>query len=177
MKNSYNITQSEAGNWLYKADHHYLAARLLFLHGLIFAAEENGAFALELLLKCACKTQNIKFKKNHNLRTLWKLTNPPFVLDEGYNEYLANLHNNLYQKHPDEWSKGRKGDDAYDKLDYLYLKLRQWAVDIIPADERLKTELDLAKEGEQMFKNVIDRHGSWSLSEVLKRSNLRYELL
>jgi HEPN domain-containing protein len=178
MKNSYNITQSEAGNWLYKADHHYLAARLLFLHGLIFSAEENGAQALEYLLKCTCKVKKIPFLGlKHKLNSLWKLAGLPMILDEGYVEYLEKLQKVLYSKHPDNWNEGRKGSDDYDKLDFLYLKMRNHVVELIPDNERLKTELDLAKDGEQMIINVIDRHGSWSLSEILKRSNMRYDLL
>jgi hypothetical protein len=181
MANRISITQVETSNWLYKADHHYLAARLLYLHGLLFAAEENAAFSIELLLKCACKATDVRVPKatSHQLTKLWDLANPPFDLDSSFSAYLTKLQNALYSKHPDEktWQTGRSANDAFDPLDFLYLNLRKWVTELIPEAARTPTELDFAKKGEQMFTNYEDRHGSWPLPTILKRSNSRYNLL
>jgi HEPN domain-containing protein len=179
MKNKIHIKQQEEANWFYKADHHYLSARLLYLHNLIFAAEENSALAIEMLLKCACKLRGVKFKKDHNILALWKKAKPPFILDNGYYKYLKKLEDVLYTKHPDKWNNSKKGDDAYDKLDFLYLKLREWVEKMFSdfGKDRFKTEVDLAKTNQELFNNVYSRHGAWTLATILKRSNIRYGLL
>lgn len=177
MKNQISIQQEETANWLFKSDHHYLASRLLYLHGLLFAAEENAAFALELLLKTYLKASNISFKQNHKLTELWPLAKLPLTLDEGYLNYLRKLEDALYSKHADMWKQGRKTNDRVDDIDLLYLKTRKHVVKIMNDTSRIQTELDLAKNGSQMFTNYQDRHGSWTLATVLKRSNNRYDLL
>lgn len=180
METKYNISQSELRNWLYKADHHYLAARLLYLHGLLFAAEENAGFAIELILKCSCKKQGVDFSTTrHKLIDLWSLSKPPFNLDEGLSQYFKKLQAALYTRHPDaeNWKLGRKANDQFDALDFLYLKLRKWLVEIISEDPGILTEVDLGKKEESLFSNVIARHGAWGLGTILKRSNGHIDLL
>lgn len=180
MKAKYDIKQSEIRNWLHKADHHYLSARLLYLHGLLFAAEENAGFCIELILKCACKKQEVDFSgKRHKLKELWDLAKPPFSLDEGFNKYLSKLQQVLYDRHPDTktWESGREANDQFDALDFLYLKLRKWLLQLIKDDPGIPTEIDIAKKEESFFSNVVSRHGAWSLASILKRSNTRIDLL
>lgn len=180
MKNRYYIEQSEIGNWLFKADHHYLSSRLLYLHGLLFSAEENAGFCIELILKCACKIKGIDFYgKKHQLNKLWNIVNPPFLLDEKFNQYLLNLEKSLYNRHPDTeiWKISKEVSDNYDALDFLYLKLRKWILSLISKKYFISTEVDLAKKEENYFSNTISRHGAWSLSIILKRSNSRFDIL
>ncbi|KKQ55341.1 MAG: hypothetical protein US74_C0034G0006 [Parcubacteria group bacterium GW2011_GWA2_38_13] len=180
MKNLLAISQSEEANWLFKADHHYLSARLLYLHNLIFSAEENAGLAIELILKCACKKKNISITNTkHDIPTLWKKAKPPFNLDEGYENYLRKLETILNSRHPDanEWTRGRKGNDDYDSLDFLYLKLRRWIVEMFSNNERIKSEVDLAKANQELFNNAHSRHGAWKLTTILKRSNTSYNLI
>ena len=180
METKYNVSQSELRNWLYKADHHYLAARLLYLHGLLFVAEENAGFAIELILKCACKKQKVDFSsKRHKLIELWPLAKPPINLDEGFMKYLEKLQTALYNRHPnaENWDSGHKANDQFDALDLLYLKLRKWLIEIISDETGIPTEVDLGKKEESFFSNVVTRHGAWSLATILKRSNTRIDLL
>ena len=179
MGASYKINQVELCNWLQKADHHYLSARLLYLHGLLFAAEENAGFAIELILKSACKNIDADMKQSHKITKLWESANPPITLDAFFTEYLDKLEDVLYAKHPDAkaWSEGRSANDQFDALDYLYLTLRNWLIKSFPVENCIPTELDLAIEGKSLFNNVVSRHGAWDMGTILKRSNNRYSLL
>lgn len=180
MRSSYQIEQAEVCNWLYKADHHYLAARLLYLHGLLFAAEENAGFAIELILKTACNKRGVDYRLGHKLTKLWKAAKPPIKLDEGYLDYLSKLEKALYNRHPDSdsWDSGHAADDRFDALDLLYLKLRKWLKDTLLQDEEcIPTELVQAMDGRNFFSNVVSRHGAWDLTTILRRSNARNDLI
>lgn len=178
MKNTVKIEQGEVYNWLYKADHHYLASRLLYLHGLIFSAEENAGFAIELMLKTFCVLRGVAYRdKQHCLLEIWEIAQPKLLLDDEYKKYLARLERSLITRHPDTWGQpGRTGNDQHDAIDLLYLSLRK-ELDSELDGNRVQTELDQAINKQSLFSNVVSRHGSWDLNDILFRSNNRTILL
>lgn len=156
--------------YLFCADSHYLAARLLFMSGLIPVALENAALAVEFYLKCLLKLNNKSDGITHDLKKGFKELKIKF--SDSINTFIQHLEeSSAGKKYPDSWNGSKNWTFEIDKLDLIIVNLRNPIIEMSNSEKDIQDLLLSAFSKEKIMINIQLAYESPNYHHILVKGN------